>query len=123
MSIAELLYCKIVFLVLVVSENLYKFKGRFMNKAQFVELVQASGNYKTKVEAEAAIKAFTEAVTVALVKKESVSLVGFGSFEASLQKGKSGKVPGTNKTYTTQDKMVPKFKAGKGLKDRVLAGK
>lgn len=40
-----------------------------MNKAQFVELVQASGNYKTKVEAEAAIKAFTEAVTAALVKR------------------------------------------------------
>ncbi|MCD6258988.1 MAG: HU family DNA-binding protein [Sulfurimonas sp.] len=94
-----------------------------MNKAQFVELVQASGNYKTKVEAEAAIKAFTDAVTEALVKKENVSLVGFGSFESSLQKGKSGKVPGTDKTYTTQDKMVPKFKAGKGLKDRVAAGK
>jgi len=76
-----------------------------MNKAQFVELVQASGDYKTKVEAEAAIKAFTEAVTTALVKKED------------------GKVPGTDKTYTTQDKMVPKFKAGKGLKDRVAAGK
>lgn len=94
-----------------------------MNKAQFVELVQASGNYKTKVEAEAAIKAFTAAVTSALVKKESVSLVGFGSFEAALQKGKSGKVPGTNKTYSTKDKLVPKFKAGKGLKDRVIAGK
>ena len=40
-----------------------------------------------------------------------------------LLKGKSGKVPGTDKTYTTQDKMVPKFKAGKGLKDRVAAGK
>jgi len=94
-----------------------------MNKAQFVDLVQSCGEYKTKVEAEAAIKAFTEAVTVALVKKEDVSLVGFGSFVASLQKGKSGKVPGTDKTYTTQDKMVPKFKAGKGLKDRVSAGK
>ena len=94
-----------------------------MNKAQFVELVQASGNYKTKVEAETAIKAFTEAVTQALVKNDSVSLVGFGSFESALQKGKSGKVPGTNKTYTTQDKMVPKFKAGKGLKDRIAAGK
>lgn len=94
-----------------------------MNKAQFVELVQASGNYKTKVEAEAAIKAFTEAVTTALVKKEDVSLVGFGSFSASLQKGKSGKVPGTSKNYTTVDKMVPKFKAGKGLKDRVAAAK
>lgn len=49
--------------------------------------------------------------------------MGFGSFGASLQKGKSGKVPGTDKTYTTKDKMVPKFKAGKGLKDRVAAGK
>ncbi len=103
--------------------NLYESKGNYMNKAQFVELVQSCGEYKTKVEAEAAIKAFTEAVTVALVKKEDVSLVGFGSFAASLQKGKSGKVPGTDKTYTTQDKMVPKFKAGKGLKDRVAAGK
>ena len=49
--------------------------------------------------------------------------VGFGSFSSSLQKGKSGTVPGTDKSYTTQDKMVPKFKAGKGLKDRVAAGK
>ncbi|MDD3060674.1 MAG: HU family DNA-binding protein, partial [Sulfurimonas sp.] len=32
-------------------------------------------------------------------------------------------VPGTDKTYTTEDKMVPKFKAGKGLKDRIAAGK
>jgi len=94
-----------------------------MNKAQFVELVQTSGEYKTKIEAEAAIKAFTDAVTTALVQKEDISLVGFGSFVATLQKGKTGKVPGTDKTYTTQDKMVPKFKAGKGLKDRVAAGK
>ena len=94
-----------------------------MNKAEFVELVQTSGNYSTKVEAEAAIKAFTEAVTTALVTKEDISLVGFGSFNAALQKGKSGKVPGTDKTYTTEDKMVPKFKAGKGLKDRVAEGK
>ncbi len=94
-----------------------------MNKAQFVELVQKNGDYKTKVEAETAIKAFTESVTEALVGKEDISLVGFGSFAASLQKGKSGKVPGTDKTYTTQDKMVPKFKAGKSLKDRVAAGK
>jgi len=94
-----------------------------MNKAQFVELVQKNGDYKTKAEAEGAIKAFTEAVTEALVAKEDVSLVGFGGFNAALQKGKSGTVPGTTKTYTTQDKMVPKFKPGKSLKDRVAAGK
>ena len=94
-----------------------------MNKAEFVALVQENGGYKTKVEAEIAIKAFTDAVTAALVAKEDVTLVGFGSFASALQKGKSGKVPGTDKTYTTQDKMVPKFKAGKSLKDSVAAGK
>ena len=104
-------------------EHTLTHRGYIMNKAQFVELVQKSGDYKTKVEAETAIKAFTQAVTEALVSKEDVSLVGFGSFASALQKGKSGKVPGTDKTYTTSDKMVPKFKAGKGLKDRVAAGK
>ncbi len=94
-----------------------------MNKAQFVELVQKNGEFKTKVEAENAIKAFTDSITEALVSKEDVTLVGFGSFVSALQKGKSGKVPGTEKTYTTQDKMVPKFKAGKSLKDSVAAGK
>ncbi len=94
-----------------------------MNKAQFVELVQASGGYKTKGEADMAIKAFIDAVTTALVKKEEVSLVGFGSFVATLQKGKSGVVPGTDKAYTTEDKMVPKFRAGKSLKDSVAAAK
>jgi len=93
-----------------------------MNKAQFVEMVQEIGRYKTKSEAENAIQAFTEAVTNTLVEKENVSIVGFGSFSAALQKGKSGKVPGTDKTYTTQDKMIPKFKAGKILKERVAAG-
>ncbi|MGZ5208075.1 MAG: HU family DNA-binding protein [Sulfuricurvum sp.] len=94
-----------------------------MNKAQFVELVQKSGSYKTKVEAETAIKAFTEAVTAALVARKEVSLVGFGNFAATLQKGKSGTVPGTTKTYTTEDKMVPKFKPGKSLKDSVAETK
>ncbi len=94
-----------------------------MNKAEFVELVQKNGDYKTKSEAETAIKAFSDAITEALVSREDVTLVGFGSFAATLQKGKSGTVPGTDKTYTTQDKMVPKFKAGKSLKDSVASGK
>ncbi|MEA1916495.1 MAG: HU family DNA-binding protein [Campylobacterota bacterium] len=94
-----------------------------MNKAEFVELVQKNGGYNTKLEAENAIKSFTASITEALVSQEDVSLVGFGSFVSTLQKGKSGVVPGTDKKYTTNDKMVPKFRAGKGLKDSVAAGK
>lgn len=94
-----------------------------MTKDKFIELVQTAGGYKTKKEASAAIDAFTAAVTEALVAKDSVSLVGFGSFDTALQKGKSGKVPMTGKTYTSADKIIPKFKFGKTVKDRVEAGK
>lgn len=90
-----------------------------MNKALFIEQVQKCGEYKTKKEAEVAVASFIAAVEVALMKGDSVELVGFGKFESALQKGKEGKIPGKNETYKTSDKMTPKFKAGKALKDKV----
>lgn len=94
-----------------------------MKKDDFIELMQKQGAYKTKTEAQKAIKAFTSAVTEALAEQKHISLVGFGNFSTTLQKGKTGKVPGTDKTYVTQDKIVPKFKAGATLKDRVSVSK
>lgn len=94
-----------------------------MNKSEFVDLVKEVGEFETKKDAEKAIAAFTVAVEKALTKKESIELVGFGKFETVLQKGKEGTVPGTDKKYKTQDKYVPKFKAGKGLKDAVATTK
>ncbi len=90
-----------------------------MNKAEFVDLVKEVGEFSTKKEAEVAVNAFVSSVEQALSKKQSIELIGFGKFETVLQKGKEGKVPGGSKTYKTADKMVPKFKPGKGLKDLV----
>ncbi len=93
-----------------------------MNKAEFIDLVKETGKYNSKREAEEAISAFTLAVETALSKGESVELVGFGKFETAEQKGKEGKVPGSDKTYKTEDKRVPKFKPGKTLKQKVEEG-
>ncbi len=90
-----------------------------MTKTEFIELVQETGGYSTKTDAEKAVKAFTDSVTAALVKKESVSLVGFGTFSTVEVAEKSGKVPGTDKTYTKAAHTAPKFKIGKTLKDSV----
>lgn len=90
-----------------------------MNKADFIDVVREAGCYDTKKDAEKAISAFTDAVKNVLVKKESVELVGFGKFEITVQAAKTGKIPGSNKTYKTAAKMIPKFKAGKALKDEV----
>ena len=94
-----------------------------MTKAEFVELVQKNGGFESKAAAERAVKAFTESVTEALVKKDSVSLVGFGTFSTVEVAAKSGKVPGTDKTYNKPAHTAPKFKMGKTLKDAVAAGK
>ncbi len=94
-----------------------------MNKAEFIDKVKEAGNFSTKKEAEAAVNAFVAAVEKALSEKQTIELVGFGKFETVFQKGKTGKVPASNKTYKTADKYVPKFKPGKGLKDRVAKAK
>ena len=93
-----------------------------MTKAEFVELVQKVGDYDTKAAAEKAVKAFTDAVTEALVKKESVSLVGFGTFSTVEVPEKTGKIPGKDATYTKPAHTAPKFKIGKTLKDAVAEG-
>jgi len=90
-----------------------------MTKAEFVELVKEKGGYESKAAAENAVKAFTEAVTEALSNKKSVTLVGFGTFSTVEVAEKSGKVPGTDKTYTKPAHTAPKFKFGKSIKDAV----
>ena len=90
-----------------------------MTKAEFVELVKEQGDYESKAAAEKAVKAFTDAVTAALVRKESVSLVGFGTFSTVEVAPKEGKIPGTDKTYKKPAHTAPKFKFGKTVKDAV----
>jgi len=104
----------------VQSNNTKTQKGVKMKKAEFVDLVQKQGGYQTKKEAEQALNAVTNAITEALTKKEDVALIGFGTFTTAFQKGKTGQIPGKpGQTYTTKDKYVPKFKAGKKLKEMV----
>ncbi len=90
-----------------------------MTKAEFVELVQKNGEFASRAEAERAVKAFTSSITEALVAKESVALVGFGTFSTAEVGEKTGKIPNSDKTYTKPAHISAKFKYGKTLKDAV----
>lgn len=89
-----------------------------MNKTQLIENMAAKAEMSKK-DAENLLNAFISTVQETLKTKEDVTMIGFGTFSSVLQKGKTGKVPGTDKTYTTEDKMAPKFKPGKTLKDYI----
>ena len=93
-----------------------------MNKTELIEAV-AKETGLTKKDSEKAVNAFTAAVTKELKKKGKVQLVGFGTFETAKRKARTGKNPQTGATLKIPAATVPKFKAGKALKDAVNAKK
>lgn len=89
-----------------------------MTKGELVDAIAGAAGI-TKVDAEKALNAFTEAVTKSLKKGDTVGLVGFGTFSVSKRKARKGRNPQTGKEINIPAAKVPKFKAGKGLKDAV----
>ena len=66
-----------------------------------------------------ALDAFVEAVSSSLQKGEDVSLVGFGTFTVSERAARTGRNPQTGAEIKIPATKVPKFRAGKKLKDAV----
>jgi DNA-binding protein HU-beta len=73
----------------------------------------------SKADAEKALKAFTDAVTEAMKVGEKVSLVGFGTFSVGERAARQGQNPQTGAKINIPAAKVPKFKAGKALKDAI----
>ena len=89
-----------------------------MNKTDLVDAI-AKETGLSKKDSEKAVKAFTEAVSKELKKKGKVQLVGFGTFETAKRAARTGKNPQTGAAIKIPAATVPKFKAGKALKDAV----
>lgn len=89
-----------------------------MNKSDLIAAIAAKTG-DTKKGAEAALNAFTSAVTESLVKGEKVQLVGFGSFEVRKRAARKGRNPQTKEEIKIPASKAPVFKAGKALKDLV----
>jgi DNA-binding protein HU-beta len=93
-----------------------------MTKAELVEAVAKSAKL-TKAAAEKAVGAFIGAVGDALKKGDRVTLVGFGTFEVSQRKARTGRNPQTGKEIKIAAAKVPKFRPGKALKESVAKKK
>ena len=89
-----------------------------MTKEELTEKV-ASGARLSKTDAGRAINALIGSITSALKKGQNVTLVGFGSFKVSKRKARKGRNPRTGETITIKAAKVPRFSAGKTLKDAV----
>ena len=87
-----------------------------MNKQNLIDHIAANADI-SKAAASKAIDAFTDAITQAMKKEETVSLVGFGSFAVKQRAAREGRNPKTGQTLKIPASKSVGFKAGKGLKD------
>ncbi len=88
------------------------------NKSDLIEAIAKSADI-SKAAAGRALDATIESIKKSLKKGELVSLVGFGTFYVGKRAARTGRNPRTGAAIKIKAAKVPKFRAGKGLKDAV----
>jgi DNA-binding protein HU-beta len=66
-----------------------------------------------------AVDCLFSTITKALKKKDSVTLIGFGTLKVALRKARKGRNPQTGQEIKIKAKKIAKFVPGKALKDAV----
>ncbi len=89
-----------------------------MTKRDLVELV-ARKSHMPKRAAREAVEVFLSEIGRVLAKGEKVVLSGFGTFRVISMKGKTVKIPNTDKFVTIKSHRSPRFTPGKRLKRQV----
>jgi len=89
-----------------------------VNKTELIEYIAKSADI-SKAAAARSLDSLIGAVKTTLKKNGSVTLVGFGTFSVSKRAARTGRNPRTGEAISIKSAKVPKFKAGKALKDAV----
>ena len=89
-----------------------------MNKNDLIAAV-ADATGQSKADAGRCVDAVLDAVSGSLAGGTEVRLVGFGTFSVANRAATTGRNPRTGEAIQIPASKVPKFKAGKALKDAV----
>ena len=87
-----------------------------MNKSELIDSVAKSADI-SKAAAQRALDSMVAAIRVSLKRGQMVTLVGFGTFFVGKRKARAGRNPRTGAAIKIAAAKVPKFRAGKALKD------
>ena len=89
-----------------------------MNKTELIDQIAEAAEI-SKAAAARALDATVAAVKETLKNGDTVSLIGFGTFYVGERAARTGRNPRTGNALKIEAAKVPKFRAGKGLKDAV----
>jgi len=89
-----------------------------VNKTEIIDHISGSADI-SKAAAGRALDATVTAIKTAMKKGGMVTLVGFGTFYVGKRAARAGRNPRTGAVIRIKAAKVPKFRAGKALKDAV----
>jgi DNA-binding protein HU-beta len=87
-----------------------------VNKTELIESIAKSADI-SKAAAQRAVESMVSSIRVSLKRGQMVTLVGFGTFYVGKRKARPGRNPRTGASIKIAAAKVPKFRAGKALKD------
>ena len=93
-----------------------------MNRKELVDALAAKTD-STKADAERNVGALIDIISGTLKKGDSLTLVGFGTFEVRKRAARTGRNPKTGEELKIKAAKVPAFKAGATLKATVNGAK
>lgn len=89
-----------------------------MNKSDLIDAIAKHADI-SKAAAGRALDATVGSIKNTLKKGDVVTLVGFGSFYVGKRNPRAGRNPRTGASIPIKAAMVPKFRAGKALRDEL----
>jgi DNA-binding protein HU-beta len=89
-----------------------------MNKTEIINCLSEETTFSKK-DITRVLESFTRVIERALKKGEKVSITGFGTFMISKRAARKGINPATKQRINIPAMSVPKFKAGKNLRELV----
>jgi DNA-binding protein HU-beta len=87
-----------------------------VNKSELIDAIASHADI-SKAAAGRALEATVDAIKASLEKGDIVTLVGFGSFYVGKRSPRAGRNPRTGASIRITAAKVPKFRAGKALRD------
>lgn len=91
-------------------------------KSVLVQRIAARNPHLYQRDVENIVNAILDEITSALARGDRVELRGFGAFSVKKRDARQGRNPRTGEAVAVEQKIVPFFKTGKEMRERLNDG-
>lgn len=92
---------------------------KLMTKSELIARIAAANPHLYQRDVERIVSTILDEITEALARGDRVELRGFGAFSVKKREPRIGRNPRTGEAVPVAAKMVPYFKTGKEMRDRL----